>query len=82
MWALTNCWFETYVFNNGRSTRWRWLPQGDELVMEHIMDDQEVTRRLRIVNHREDSYEVIEEKWELPEQEWRFVVLTRTRRIE
>ena len=80
--AATNCWFETYVFNNGRATQWRWLPQEDELIMEHIVGDQDVTRRLRIVNQTEDSYDVIEEKKENPEQEWKFVVLTQTRRTK
>ena len=78
--ASTGCWLETYVFNNGRSTQWRWVPRDGELFMERMGDHP--TRRLRIVNHTEAAYEVIEEKRERPKEEWEFVVLTRTRRAE
>ncbi len=80
--AATNCWAETYVFNNGRATQWRWVPQADELIIEHVSGDQDVIRRLRVVNHTQDSYDVIEEKRESTAQEWTFVVLTKTRRVE
>jgi hypothetical protein len=77
----TNSWYETYIFNNGRSTRWLWHEEEDEIIMDWVNDGSEVRRRLRVVNMREESYEVIEEQMTEEGKGWEFVVLTRTRRI-
>ncbi len=79
--AETECWFETYVFNNGRSTQWRWRDTGDEVIMDHVDDTGIVARRLRVVNLTEDAYDVIEEKRNTGTDAWEFVVLTRTVRV-
>jgi hypothetical protein len=77
----TNSWYETYVFNNGRVTHWLWHKEEDEIIMDWVNDGSEARRRLRVVNMREESYEVIEERMTEEGKGWDFVVLTRTRRI-
>jgi hypothetical protein len=77
----TGNWFETYVFDTGRSSQWRWYDNGDEVTMDHVDGTGAVTRRLRVVEMTDDAYDVIEEKRDTATEPWEFVVLTRTRRV-
>ena len=79
--AKTNQWLETYIFDNGRSTQWRWREDGDEIIQEYVGGFSNEIIRLRIVNLTEDEYDVIDEQFVDHDKGWRVHELTRVRRI-
>lgn len=74
-------WLETYVFNNGRHARYRWLSEGDEIITARVDGNPEDLRRLRIRFLSADQYEVAEERSTDGGDSWEHVELNRTRRV-
>lgn len=75
-------WLETFVFRTGRVARYRWSPVGGEILMYEVTagDDQR-SRRLRLTDLEQDSFNVIEERSDDGGVTWESIEITRTRRL-
>jgi hypothetical protein len=74
-------WVETYVFNDGRSASYEWIPDGDDWFQYPLDPQRRQQKRLRITEIRADSYLVVEEHSPDSGATWSPVERTRTRRI-
>ena len=56
----TQQWRETFVLNSGRVAHYRWRGEGDDVVFDRLGSDPPF--RLRVMNLKRDSYDVVEER--------------------
>lgn len=77
-------WYETFVFNNGGFSEFRWLKDGKDIIVERIGGSRKLTylHRLRLTNISQSYYSVVEEHSEDDGKTWKAVELTLTKRIK
>lgn len=77
-----NAWMETFTFNNGSYSKWKWVIRGNDIIMENITSSSKTNlqKRNRWTNIKTDSFDIIEERSKDSGKTWTILNITKLKK--